>query len=78
MNLVIKLSDMMQYILCEVKSSKVGLLEEINYINNFIDIERLRFNDKKRRLNLLFSSNYILDFKIENDRYKLFLKIPVK
>jgi len=44
--LVIKLSDMMQYILYEVKSSKANLLEEINHINNFIDIERLRFNDK--------------------------------
>ena len=156
LNLVIKLSDMMQYILYEVKSSKAGLLEEINHINNFIDIERLRFNDKvqveiditgdiedvnvppllflsfvencfkhgmkdndqlkiamsfdvstngflkftlinnfnpnalqntstgignqnaKRRLNLLFSSHYILDSKIENNSYNLFLKIPVK
>ncbi|GAA4268285.1 hypothetical protein GCM10022257_03860 [Hyunsoonleella aestuarii] len=44
--LVIKLSDMMQYILYEVKSSKASLLQEINHINNFIDIERLRFKDR--------------------------------
>ncbi|GAA4942532.1 hypothetical protein GCM10023314_14600 [Algibacter agarivorans] len=44
--LVIKLSDMMQYILYEVKSSKASLLKEINHINNFIDIERLRFEDR--------------------------------
>ncbi len=44
--LVIKLSDMMQYILYEVKSSKASLLEEITHINNFIDIERLRFEDR--------------------------------
>lgn len=44
--LVIKLSDMMQYILYEVKSSKANLLEEITHINNFIDIERLRFEDR--------------------------------
>ncbi len=153
--LVIKLSDMMQYILYEVKSSKANLLEEINHINNFIDIERLRFKDKveaelditgtiddvkvppllllsfvencfkhgmkgndklkimmsfemlnneylkftltnnfnpdvlsvenngignenaKRRLNLLFSNNYVLDTSVEGDVYKLFLKIPV-
>lgn len=44
--LVIKLSDMMQYILYEVKSSKASLIEEITHINNFIDIERLRFEDR--------------------------------
>ncbi len=44
--LVIKLSDMMQYVLYEVNSSKASLLKEINHINNFIDIERLRFQDR--------------------------------
>ena len=44
--LVLKLSDMMQYILYEVESSKANLLREINHINNFIDIERIRFNDR--------------------------------
>lgn len=43
--LVIKLSEMMQYVLYEVNSSKASLLQEINHINNFIDIERLRYND---------------------------------
>jgi LytS/YehU family sensor histidine kinase len=154
--LVIKLSDMMQYILYEVKGSKASLLQEINHINNFIDIERLRFGDgveaelditgdiedvyvppllflsfvencfkhgkrgnekikvkmsfeivnkgylefrlmnnfnpnlnqdksngigiinAKRRLNLLFSKDFILDTFIKEDTYNLFLKIPVK
>jgi LytS/YehU family sensor histidine kinase len=44
--LVVKLSDMMQYVLYEVNDSKVALLQEINHINNYIDIERLRFHDK--------------------------------
>ena len=44
--LVIKLSDMMQYILYEVDSSKASLLKEISHINNFIDIECLRFEDR--------------------------------
>lgn len=43
--LVIKLSEMMQYVLYEVKSSRASLLQEINHINNFIDIERMRYND---------------------------------
>jgi len=44
--LVIKLSDLMQYVLYEVKSSKASLLQEINHINNYIDIEYLRFKDR--------------------------------
>jgi LytS/YehU family sensor histidine kinase len=44
--LVIKLSEMMEYILYEVQSSKARLLQEINHINNFIDIECLRYGDR--------------------------------
>lgn len=44
--LVIKLSDLMQYVLYEVRSSKASLLEEINYLNNYIDIEQIRFRDR--------------------------------
>lgn len=154
--MILKLSEMMQYVLYDVKGSKASLLKEINHINNFIDIEQLRFednieaemnitgniedlnvppllllsfvenafkhgmreNDKlkitmnfkvlsdnyleftlsnnfninsrkkegkgignenaERRLNLLFSSNYTLESKVEGDIYNLFLKIPVQ
>ena len=151
--LVIKLSDMMQYVLYEVNSSKVSLLQEISHINNFIDIECLRFEDRiesqlditgdiedvtvppllllsfvensfkhglkdndrvkitmnfemvnkayleftltnnfnpklkqtkgigntnaRRRLNILFYSDYIMETTIKDDIYTLFLKIPV-
>lgn len=44
--LIIKLSDLMQYILYEVNTSKASLLEEINHLNNYIDIEHLRFKDR--------------------------------
>lgn len=154
--LVIKISDMMQYVLYEVNSSKADLLGEINHINNFIDIARLRFNESivfemditgdiedvevppllfltfiencfkhglkdsdkvtvnmsfkvlnkdyleftlinsfnpdsnisneqgigiantKRRLNLLFSNNYVLETTIKDNTYNLFLKIPIR
>ncbi len=153
--LVLKLSDIMQYVLYEVVSSKANLLQEINHINNFIDIERMRFKDRiefdmditgeidglqvppllflsfvencfkhglngnekvqvnmsfntlnnhylefnvannfnpknyveenhgigianaKRRLQLLFSNDFILETKVKGDIYNLFLKIPV-
>ncbi|WP_394466773.1 sensor histidine kinase [Mariniflexile sp. HNIBRBA6329] len=44
--LVIKLSDLMQYVLYEVKSSKASLFEEIKHLNNYIDIEQIRFKDR--------------------------------
>lgn len=153
--LVLKLSDMMQYVLYEVVSSKANLLKEINHINNFIDIERIRFKDRiefnmditgeidgievppllflsfvencfkhglngndtvevnmsfkvlnkgylefnvfnnfnpnvsikenhgigitnaKRRLQLLFSNNFVLETTIRGNIYNLYLKIPV-
>lgn len=44
--LVIKISDMMHYVIYDVNSAKAYLLEEINYINNYIDISRLRFDEQ--------------------------------
>jgi len=44
--LVIKLSEMMRYVLYEVTDTKANLLDEIEHINNYIDIKQLRFNDK--------------------------------
>ena len=152
---ILKLSDMMQYVLYEVNSPKVALLQEINHIDNYIDIEKMRFHDRiesqlditgeiedvevppllflsfvencfkhglkendnifidmsfkvidrdylefklknnfnpkikpnekhgigisnaKRRLNLLFYNDYILETKVINNTYNLLLKIPM-
>ena len=43
---VLKLSNLMQYVLYEVKSSKASLFEEINHLNNYIDIEQIRFKNR--------------------------------
>lgn len=153
--MILKLSDMMQYVLYEIKDSKASLLNEISHINNFIDIEHLRFEDRvdaemdisgdiedicvppllllsfvensfkhgmkdneklklrmnfnvltnnyleftlinnfnpeasqdssygignenaKRRLELLFPNDFVLETKAEGNNYILFLKIPV-
>jgi sensor histidine kinase YesM len=151
--LVIKLSEMMQYILYEVDSSKTSLLKEIIHVNNFIDIECLRFGDRiesqlditgdiedvlvppllflsfvencfkhglkendkikiemhfevvdkkyleftiindfnpsliktngigninaRRRLKLLFANDFIMESKVLDNNYNLFLKIPI-
>ena len=43
---ILKLSDMMQYVLYDVNSPKVTLLQEIKHIDNYIDIEKMRFSDR--------------------------------
>ena len=44
-SVILKLSDMMQYVLYDIKTEKVRLFTAISYINNYIDLERLRFGD---------------------------------
>lgn len=45
-NLVLKLSDIMQYILYDVRTPGIRLLDEIKYIQHYIDLERFRFREK--------------------------------
>jgi two-component system, LytTR family, sensor kinase len=51
-----KLTGIMQYMLYESSFDKVSLTNEINHINNYIDLEKIRYSDP----------NFI-DFKISGD-----------
>lgn len=42
--MVLKLSDMMEYMLYDSNDAKVPLKKEIDYLDNFIELEKLRFN----------------------------------
>ncbi len=42
---VLKLSDLMRYVLYECNEDKVPLEKEIQFIKNYLELERLRFND---------------------------------
>jgi two-component system LytT family sensor kinase len=55
-NAVIKLSQLMRYMLTESTSGDVDLQREIDYIENYISIYQLRFED-----------SFFVDFKIEGD-----------
>ena len=44
--MVAKLSAMMRYILYETKNPKVNLLEEINFLNDYVAIEKIRHSDQ--------------------------------
>lgn len=55
-NAVIKLSQLMRYMLTESTSGDVDLQRELDYIENYISIYQLRFED-----------SFFVDFKIEGD-----------
>ncbi len=44
-DVVLKLSEIMQYVLYEVKEPKIELISEINYIQSYLELERLRHGD---------------------------------
>lgn len=45
-DVVLKLSEMMEYMLYDSNDTKVLLEKEIAYLNNYMELERLRFSDK--------------------------------
>ncbi|ELR68318.1 putative two-component system sensor protein [Fulvivirga imtechensis AK7] len=42
---VLKLSDLMSYVIYKGKNNRVSLPEEVTHIQNYIDLERLRYGD---------------------------------
>jgi LytS/YehU family sensor histidine kinase len=44
--LVLKLSEIMEFVIYDSKKKEVLLSDEINYIQNYIEIEKIRFGDK--------------------------------
>jgi|GEM_PF-3355190 len=45
---ILKLSDIMEYVIYDCKSEKVPLAKEIKFITSYIDLERLRYDDDAR------------------------------
>jgi len=56
-NAVLKLSRMMRYLLYESEHGKTPLSSEIDFMNNYIDLMRLRMSDKVK-LNVSFPAKY--------------------
>ncbi|WP_228520905.1 sensor histidine kinase [Flavobacterium sp. HJJ] len=52
-DVIIKLSQLMEYVLYDIEDVKyVPLIKEIDYIQNYIEIEKLRFKNVEVRFNL--------------------------
>jgi hypothetical protein len=54
--MILKLSNMMRYLLYECNAPLVPLQKEINFINNYIELERIR-HDKNVRINFSLEGN---------------------
>jgi two-component system, LytTR family, sensor kinase len=53
---ILKLSEIMRYMLYECNDNKVDLSKELQYLQNFIDLQKLRFGDKA-----------YIDFRVEGN-----------
>jgi len=53
---ILKLSEIMRYMLYESNDNKVALEKELQYLQNYIDLQKIRFGNKA-----------IIDFKIEGE-----------
>jgi two-component system LytT family sensor kinase len=51
---ILKLSEIMRYMLYECNDNKVSLVKELQYLQNFIDLQKIRFGNKA-----------FIDFKVE-------------
>ncbi len=56
--IILKLSNLLDYILYQVNKPKVLLIEEVSHIKEYIDLERIRFQDT---LKVDFNSDKIAD-----------------
>lgn len=93
-DVIIKLSNLMEYVLYDIEGSKfVSLIKEIDYIQNYIEIEKLRFENVEVRINLesdidaikvpplLFISLIENAFKhggVNNEKLKIKINIRIK
>jgi sensor histidine kinase YesM len=55
--LILKLSDLMNYVLYECKSDFVPLAKEIEFIKSYIELEKIRF-DKSVEIRSIFDADY--------------------
>ncbi|MFD2247484.1 sensor histidine kinase [Pontibacter ruber] len=66
---IIKLSDLMRYMLHESKDGKVDLQKEVDYLHNYLDIYRLRFEDN-------FFVNFTIQGQVNGQRVPSLVLIP--
>lgn len=68
-DIVIKLSEMLRYMLYECNEKRVPLMKEIKYIQNYIELEKLRQGDKA-------NINFEIKGEIRDQKIAPFMFIP--
>ncbi|MGH1437510.1 MAG: sensor histidine kinase [Lewinella sp.] len=68
-DIVIKLSEMMRYMLYECNEKRVPLYKEVNYLKNYLDLEQLRQHDNIR-------INFNVDGHVSDQQIAPLLFIP--
>ena len=58
---ILKLSELLRYVLYESGEEKVGLEKDLQYINNYIDLQRIRLSSK-------ITLNYTVSGKLEGNK----------
>ncbi|MFD0988573.1 sensor histidine kinase [Mariniflexile jejuense] len=56
-NAILKLSDLMRHVVTESHQNNISLQKEINYIQNFIDLQKLRLTERTK-LTTIFTGNF--------------------
>ena len=67
--IVLRLSEMMRYMLYESNEKKVSLEKEINYVKNYLELEKLRQGNK-------FDINFNLNGEVTNQKIAPLMFIP--
>ncbi|AMM51550.1 hypothetical protein TH61_10705 [Rufibacter sp. DG15C] len=66
---ILKLSEMMRYMLHESPNGKVELQKEVDYLRSFVDIFRLRFEDR-------FFVNFTVEGEVDSQQIGALVLIP--
>jgi sensor histidine kinase YesM len=72
-----RLSQLLRYVIEETKSEKVSIRKEISFLENYIELQKLRFNDHEVVVNFKVKGQY-LDQKIEPGLYITFVENAFK
>jgi hypothetical protein len=72
-----RLSQLLRYVIEETQSEKVSIRKEITFLENYIELQKLRFNDNEVLVNFNVTGEY-LDQKIEPGLYITFVENAFK
>ena len=74
-DVILKLSEMMRYTIYEGKKERVALKDEIEYLNNYIELHKIRY---KKTVDIVFKNNINPNLKVAPLLFIIFLENAFK